>query len=128
MLGHFDIKATVYYAELDITGFLNDPRTCPQYKPLPKYPTLKRDFCFVMPEHLSAGAIAGEISGISPLVEEVRPFDLYRDEKLGSNLKSVAFGVSLRSVEKTLTDGDVEKLCATIIRTIQEKFGAKLRS
>jgi len=128
VLGLFDIKATVYYAELDITGFLNDCRICPQYKPLPKYPALKRDFCFVMPEHLSAGAIAAEIAGISSLVEEVRPFDLYRDEKLGNNLKSVAFGVSLRSVEKTLTDKDVEKLCATIIRTIQDKFGAKLRS
>jgi phenylalanyl-tRNA synthetase beta chain len=128
VLAHFDIKATVYYAELDITGFLNDPRTCPQYKPLPKYPALKRDFCFVMPEHLSAGAIADEIAGISSLVEEVLPFDLYRDDKLGSNLKSVAFGVNLRSVEKTLTDKDVENICATIIRTIQDKFGAKLRS
>lgn len=127
-LGHFDIKATVYYAELDITGFLYAPRTWPQHKPLPRFPALKRDFCFVMPEQMSAGAIAREIAGISPLVEDVRPFDLYRGEKVGNNLKSVAFGINLRSAGKTLTDRDVEGLCATIIHTVQEKFGAKLRT
>jgi phenylalanyl-tRNA synthetase beta chain len=128
VLGFFDIKTTVYYVELDITAFLASPRACPQYKPLPRFPALDRDFCFVMPEHLSAGAIAGEIRRLSPLVEEVRPFDLYRGEKLGTGIKSVAFGVSLRAGEKTLTDKDVEGLCATIIRTVQEKFGAKLRT
>jgi len=128
VLGHFDIKTTVYYAELDITGFLTAPLPRSRYKPLPKFPALERDFCFVMPEHLSAGVIAGEIARLSPLVAEVRPFDLYRGEKLGKNLKSIAFGVNLRSGEKTLTDKDVEGLCATIIRTMQEKFGARLRT
>jgi phenylalanyl-tRNA synthetase beta chain len=128
VLDHFDIKTKTYYTELDITGFLTSPLPRPQYKPLPRFPALERDFCFVMPEHLSAGAISDEIFRVSPLVAEVRPFDLYRDQKLGSNIKSIAFGVSLRSNEKTLTDKDVEGLCATLIRTIQEKFGAKLRT
>jgi phenylalanyl-tRNA synthetase beta chain len=127
-LGHFDIKTTVYYTELDITGFLTAPLPRSRYKPLPKFPALERDFCFVMPEHLSAGVIAGEIASLSPLVSEVRPFDLYRGEKLGKDLKSIAFGVSLRSSEKTLTDKDVEGLSATIIHTMQEKFGARLRT
>jgi phenylalanyl-tRNA synthetase beta chain len=127
-LGFFGIKTTVYYVELDMTAFLAAPRACPQFKPLPRFPALDRDFCFVMPEHLNAGVIAGEIRRLSPLVEEVRPFDLYRGEKLGTGLKSVAFGVSLRAGEKTLTDNDVEWLCTTIIRTVQEKFGAKLRT
>jgi phenylalanyl-tRNA synthetase beta chain len=128
VLDHFDIKTTAYYTELDITGFLAAPLPRPQYKPLPKFPALKRDFCFVMSEHLSAGAISEEIFRLSPLVAEVRPFDLYRGEKLGTNLKSIAFGVSLRSNEKTLTDKDVEGLCATLIRTMQEKFRVRLRT
>ncbi|MBN2187895.1 MAG: phenylalanine--tRNA ligase subunit beta [Chitinispirillaceae bacterium] len=127
-LAVFDIKATVYYVELDITAFLAAPRACPQYRPLPRFPALERDFCFIMPEHLSAGVIAGEIRRLSPLVEEVRPFDIYRGEKVGSGLKSAAFGVSLRAGDKTLTDKDVEGLCAAVIRTVQEKFGAKLRT
>jgi phenylalanyl-tRNA synthetase beta chain len=128
VLDHFDIKTKAYYTELDITGFLAAPLPRPQYKPLPRFPALERDFCFVMPEHLSAGAISEEIFRLSPLVAEVRPFDLYRGEKLGTNLKSIAFGVRLRSDEKTLTDKDVEGLCATLIRTMQEKFGVRLRT
>jgi phenylalanyl-tRNA synthetase beta chain len=128
VLSRFDIKTAVYYTELDMSGFLTAPPPRPQYKSLPKFPALERDFCFVMPEHLSAGVIAEEMCRLSPLVAEVRPFDLYRGEKLGNGLKSIAFGVSMRSSEKTLTDRDVEGLCATIINTMQDKFGAKLRT
>ncbi len=128
VLDHFDLKTVVYYAELDISEYLTAPQFQPKYKPLPKFPALERDFCFVMPEQLSAQTVAGEMYTLSPLIEEVRPFDLYRGEKLGPGLKSIAFSVSLRSNEKTLTDKDVEALCATIIRTMKEKFGAQLRS
>jgi phenylalanyl-tRNA synthetase beta chain len=128
LLDHFDIKSVVYYAELDITALISAPLPRPAYKPLPKFPALERDFCFVMPEQLSAAAVADEIFRLSPLVVEVRPFDLYRGEKLGQNLKSIAFSVRLRSNEKTLTDKEAEGLHASIISTMQEKFGATLRT
>jgi len=128
ILDHFDIKTVAYYAELDCTDFLTAPQPRPHYTTLPKFPAMERDFCFVMPEQLSAQSVAGEMYKLSPLVEEVRPFDLYRGDKLGSGLKSIAFGVNLRSNEKTLTDKDVEALCAKLVMTMQEKFGAKLRT
>jgi phenylalanyl-tRNA synthetase beta chain len=128
VLDYFDIKTAVYYAEIDTTDFLSAPQTQPSYKTLPKFPAMERDFCFVMPEQLSAQTVAGEMYKLSPLVEEVRPFDLYRGDKLGAGLKSIAFGLNLRSNEKTLTDKDVEALCAKLVMTMQEKFGAKLRT
>ncbi len=48
----FDLKTQVFYAEIDITELLQSSIPLPKYKPLPKFPALERDFCFVMPEEL----------------------------------------------------------------------------
>jgi phenylalanyl-tRNA synthetase beta chain len=123
----FDIKDPVYYAELDITGFLPAPLGTPAFCQLPKYPALERDFCFVLRETLFSAQISQEIRSLSPLLEDVTPFDVYRGEKLGPGLKSIAFSVRLRSNERTLTDKEAEELCVKIIATMEKKFGATLR-
>jgi phenylalanyl-tRNA synthetase beta chain len=125
---YFDIKSSVYYAELDITSLLQSSLPQPVYKPLPKFPALERDFCFVMSEELNASTISDEIFGISPLVEDVKPFDLYRGEKLGPGRKSIAFSVKLRSADRTLTDKEAEGICSAIVTAMQSKYGVLLRT
>ena len=124
----FDIETPVFYAEIDITDFLQSPLPHPVYKPLPKFPALERDFCFVMDESISASSIISIISDISPLIEEVTPFDLYRGEKLGPCKKSITFSVKFRSPEKTLTDKESEAISSAIVKKVHSELGAKLRS
>ncbi|MBN2036852.1 MAG: phenylalanine--tRNA ligase subunit beta [Chitinispirillaceae bacterium] len=128
VLGSFGIEGTVYFVECDMTSFLRSPLPAVQCTPLPRFPALKRDFCFVMPETTLAGTISDCIRGISPLVEAVRPFDIFRGKNLGEGLKSITYAVSLRSEEKTLADKDVEELCAHIISTVEKTFNVQLRS
>jgi phenylalanyl-tRNA synthetase beta chain len=125
---YFSIKTDVFFMECDITDFLLTPAVKPRFATLPKFPAVLRDFCFVMPDTLFAGVIADEIRSISPLVETISPFDLYQGDKLGSSLKSVAYSVQFRSNDATLTEKEIDPLCSTIIRTIEQKFGAKLRT
>jgi phenylalanyl-tRNA synthetase beta chain len=124
----FDIKSNVYYAEIDVTELLKSSIPLPKYKPLPKFPALERDFCFVMSDEICASSINDEISKISPLIENVHPFDLYRGEKLGSGKKSIAFSVKIRSAEKTLTDKDAETICTSIVDTMKTCYSAVLRT
>jgi phenylalanyl-tRNA synthetase beta chain len=124
----FDIKDTVYYAELDITDFLTAPAVQPVYKPLPKYPALERDFCFVLSESVASSAIMSEVRLLSPLIEDVTPFDVYRGDKLGTGQKSIAFSVRLRSAERTLVDKEAEEVCSRIVASMGKKFGATLRT
>jgi phenylalanyl-tRNA synthetase beta chain len=124
----FDINDAVFYAELDITDFLIAPSRQPAYRPLPKYPALERDFCFVLPESVPAAAILSEVGPLSGLIEDVTPFDVYRGDKLGKGLKSIAFSVRLRSPERTLVDKEAEDVCAKIVAEMEKKFGATLRS
>jgi len=124
----FDIKDTVYYAQLDITDFLIAPVPQTVYKQLLKYPALERDFCFVLPESIASAAIMSEIRPLSSLVEDVTPFDVYRGDKLGKGLKSIAFSVTFRSAERTLVDKDAEDVCTKIVSAMGKKFGAELRT
>ncbi len=124
----FDIKEPVFYAELDITEFIGQNPVMPLYSPLPKYPALERDFCFVLSDSIASSLLGAEFAALSGLVEEVVPFDVYRGEKLGKGLKSIAFSVRMRSKDKTLTDKEAEDVCAQIIETMKKKFQATLRT
>jgi phenylalanyl-tRNA synthetase beta chain len=124
----FDIATPVYYAELDVTGLIAAKPATPSYSSLPRHPAVERDFCFVISESLPSSVIADEIAAISELVEQVEPFDVYRGEKLGKGRKSIAYAVRLRAAERTLTDGEAEKVCGRIIGVVREKYGAELRS
>ncbi len=123
----FEIKTTVCYAELDITKFLETSVPVPSYKPLPRFPALEWDFCFVMDEQTRPSDICRTISELSPLIEEVYPFDVYRGEKVGERKKSITFTVKLRSTEKTLTDEECEPLFKNIIEKIEHTYKAVLR-
>jgi phenylalanyl-tRNA synthetase beta chain len=123
----FGIKTAVYYAGLDLTEWISAPEPLAKYDPLPKFPALERDFSFVMPETLSSDIVTKEISGVSELIKTVRPFDVYRGEKLGAGSKSVTFSVEFRSQDKTLTDEDVSDACGKIISAMEKKYGASLR-
>jgi phenylalanyl-tRNA synthetase beta chain len=124
----FGIASPLYYAELDITAFLASPGAVPSYRALPRYPAVERDFCLVLPEHMYSSVISGEIMSISNLVEQVEPFDVYRGEKLGEGLKSIAFAVRLRASDRTLTDAEADEVCRRIIETVKARHGAVLRT
>jgi phenylalanyl-tRNA synthetase beta chain len=123
----FDIKEPVYFAELDITDFLTAKLPPVTFSQLPKFPAVQRDFCFVFGHAVAASDIAAEIRPLSPLVEDVTPFDVYRGEKLGPGQVSIAFSVRLRSGDRTLTDKEAETVCQAVVSTMESKFAATLR-
>ncbi|MDR2694336.1 MAG: phenylalanine--tRNA ligase subunit beta [Chitinispirillales bacterium] len=123
----FGIKTPVFYAGFDVTEWLSAPRPLPKYVPLPKFPPLERDFSFVMPDALSCDAVKNEIKFVSPLIKAVRPFDLYRGEKLSAGTKSMTFSVEFRSPDKTLTDEDAAEACSKIVSVMEKKYMAALR-
>lgn len=123
-----DLKTAACYAELDITDCISSSLPIPQYKSLPRYPALERDFSFVMDESLSTSDIVATIRPLSALIENVAPFDIYRGDKLGTGKKSVTFSLNFRSPEKTLTEKDVEQLCNEIVAAVAHHHKAVLRT
>ena len=62
------------------------------------------------------------------LISNIKVFDVYEGDNIPENKKSIAISVTIQSLEKTLTDNDLEKINNLIIETVENKTGAKIRS
>jgi len=89
----------------------------------------ERDFAFVINKKISVQDLVSVISNIDKnLISNVKVFDVYEGDNIPENKKSVAISVTIQSLEKTLTDNDLEKINNLIIETVENKTGAKIRS
>ena len=67
--------------------------------------------------------------GIENILEQIiKVFDVYEGENIPENQKSIAISVTIQSSEKTLNDNDLESINNSIIKTVENKTGAKIRS
>ncbi|AMA72019.1 phenylalanine--tRNA ligase subunit beta [Aneurinibacillus sp. XH2] len=95
---------------------------------LPKYPAISRDIAVVVDRNVSAGTLQNIIEETAgEWLESVRIFDVYVDDKLGVNKKSVALSCTYRDPEKTLTDEEVQAVHDKVVRALAEECGAELR-
>ena len=62
------------------------------------------------------------------LIKDVKIFDVYKGDNIDSGKKSIAFNVILEPQDKTLSEGDIDKISKKIISTVQDSTGATLRS
>ena len=62
------------------------------------------------------------------LLKDVSIFDLYQGEKMEPGKKSVAFSLRYFDPERTLTDEEVTKTHNKVLKAVEEKFAATLRS
>ena len=123
----YGIDTRVYVAEvnLDVLYSINKRKTV--YKPLPKFPAVERDFAMLCDKDIPVGKLEQAIiSGGSRLLEKVELFDVYSGSQIPEGKKSVAYSVTLRSAEGTLTDEQIESTCSRIISKL-ESAGAELR-
>jgi len=97
------------------------------YRPISKFPPVKRDLAFVVDRSISSLEIRNLIIGISPKAVLVEIFDEFENERFGVNKKSVAFHIWLQDLEKTLSDNEAEQEISKIITELEKKFGAILR-
>jgi phenylalanyl-tRNA synthetase beta chain len=61
-------------------------------------------------------------------VSDVRLFDVYRDEKIGANKKSLAYSLTYQAADKTMTDAEAAQIRNRIVKRLEHEVSAKLRS
>jgi len=123
----YGIDKKVYLAEikLDYINNFNKPQTL--YKPLPKFPAVTRDIALLCDAELPVGELDAAIrKGAGALCEKVQLFDVYQGSQIPEGKKSVAYSLSLRSLEATLTEEQVETVMNKVFKLL-ESLGATLR-
>ncbi|MDR2104866.1 MAG: phenylalanine--tRNA ligase subunit beta [Deferribacteraceae bacterium] len=123
-----DLKAEVYFTELDLSFLFSLGVEHPPYKRFSRFPSVYKDISLVVDIALPAENLRGLISGISPLVQAVVLFDIYSGEGLASNReKSLTFRIFFSSPDKTLTDEEINPLLYEAESRAAAEFNARLR-
>ena len=124
----YGISERVYTCELLFSAIMGQANTEILYKQLPKYPAVTRDIALIVDDSVTVGTIKAIIEeNGGTLLEKAELFDVYRGKQIEEGKKSVAFALTYRDAEKTLTDEDVAKVHNAILEGLASKLDAALR-
>ena len=120
-------KDEIYVAELSMTKLYNKQIKPLKFKEASKYPEITKDLAFVVDNNVESEVIKNQIkkSG-GRLLDTIDVFDVY--ENIEEGKKSIAYKLVFKDPNKTLQDDEVMEVFNKIIKEVEEKVGAKLRS
>ena len=92
------------------------------------YPTIERDIALIVDQHVKHEDIISVIKEAAPEeMEDINLFDIFSGKSIGPGKKSLAYSITYRSDEKTLTDEEANTYHNTIQKALQTRLGAQIR-
>jgi phenylalanyl-tRNA synthetase beta chain len=120
------LDADAYGFELALDALLARP--LPRARALSKYPSVRRDLAFVVPESVSWDAMqATARQAAGPALRELRLFDRYAGKGVETGFKSLAMALILQDETRTLTDRDVDAVVTGVVAALEQDHGAAIR-
>ena len=118
----------IYCCEILVSAIIRNSDTEIVYSPLPKYPSTSRDIALLVDEDMEVGAIERIIKAHGEtILESVKLFDVYRGKQVEEGKKSVAFNLTYRDKDKTLTDEEVTAVHNGVLEALKNELNAVLR-
>ncbi|TLY52187.1 MAG: phenylalanine--tRNA ligase subunit beta, partial [Gammaproteobacteria bacterium] len=109
-----DLDTDVYAFEFDIAPLA--ARTVPRSQPIARFPSVRRDLSFELPESVNYATVESAVRGaVGASLRQIFVFDRYAGHNLGTGLKSLAIGLILQDDYRTLTDGDADASVALAV-------------
>ncbi|HEY8349043.1 MAG TPA: phenylalanine--tRNA ligase subunit beta [Clostridia bacterium] len=125
---NFEAAERNYIAFIEIEPLVRYASTEREYKPLPKFPAVTRDIAVIVDDGIPVRNIEKVIIGkAGKIFEEAKLFDVYRGKQVPEGKKSVAYSITFRAHDRTLTDEEVNKAMEKITNTLSDELGAQLR-
>lgn len=125
----FDVKQAVYFINFNWDVLHNKAsQNKIQYKEIVKFPKVERDLSMVVSKKLAYDAITKQLDNIRlAKLQGVKLFDIFEDEKIGKEKKSIAIHFTFLDEEKTLTDKEIDGWMNKIITSLETELGAEIR-
>lgn len=125
---NFKITSEVYAAMLDFEVIAECFSAERHYRALPKFPAVTRDIAVTVDKSVTAGEVVNIIKAQkADIIEDYKLFDIYEGAQVGAGKKSVAYSITFRAADRTLTDEDVTPVTDKILAELESKLGAQLR-
>jgi len=127
----FDLDISAFAAEFSISNIFDTKRNLKEtpYEPVSKFPAFTFDFAVIVDNELRAESLLQQINETAGnRLHDIQIFDVFEGSSIGENKKSLAFRLSFLDKNKTLTINDVEPIIEKVLKVLNDKFSAKLRS
>ena len=124
----YGLDGATYCAEIDVVLLHDLEGAEPVYTPLPRFPAITRDIAVVCDAAVPVGELTECIRKAEKnVLRGVKLFDVYTGVGIPEGKKSVAFSLTLRSDDGTLTDDHAEEAVRAVLDALRESFGAVIR-
>ena len=125
-----DIDQIVVAFELDLDKLIKGAHNQENYHEFSPFPAVQHDLAIVVPDEVTCEDLLQRITSAGgKLLESVRLFDVYRDPiRVGVGKKSMAFSLTYRSDDHTLTSDEVERAHGKIVTKLCKATGGEVRS
>ena len=98
------------------------------FKEIAKYPSVERDLAMVVPKSMQYAEIQEQVKKLRlGQLQDMKLFDIFESEKLGTDKKSLAVNFTFLDEEKTLTDKEIDGWMNKIMSTLEKSLGAEIR-
>ena len=126
----FEAAAPVVAFELDMAVLERAARPARDYVDVPQFPAVARDAAFVVDESVTNEKLMQCMTSAGgKLLEGVQLFDVYRDEeRIGAGKKSMAYSLTYRAADRTLTSEEVDKAHDRLGKKVSNATGAEQRA
>jgi phenylalanyl-tRNA synthetase beta chain len=129
VLEAYECDGPVTVFELQMKPVLAAARDAGDFVDLPRFPAVKMDIALVVPDDVTAERVEDAITAAGrPLLESARLFDVYTGEGVPAGSRSLAFSLTYRDRERTLTDAEVASAHERLLRKVIAAVGGSLRS
>ena len=128
-LEQFDIRQPVVFADLSWDILLQSAKSSVlKFTELPKQLPVKRDLAIILPKSLTYDEVEKTVRKINlSKLEEMQLFDIFENEKFGTDKKSMAITFSFLDREKTLQDKEIDSMMNAILTSLQQNLQAEIR-
>ena len=125
---NYGVDAELYCAELSLEKLMGACGSDPVYKPLPKFPAVTRDIAVVCDKAITVARLIDCImSAGGQYLKNCELFDIYTGSHIAPGKKSVAFSLTLRADDQTLTDEHAEETMKSVLDALERDLGASMR-
>jgi len=124
----YDLRDAAVLAEINFDLVLARRNPAKSFKPLPAFPTIRRDIAMLVPEITTHEAVLNVVKQTKPQnLESVQLFDVFRGKNISPGEKSVAYAFTYRNPERTLTDAEVNSAHEKLVEQFKQNLHAVVR-
>jgi len=125
---HYDLPDGAYAAELNLEALMRRAPEAAQSRRLSRYPAVRRDIALVVASGITAKEVEQVIRAhAGENLERVDLFDLYTGRQIPKGYKSLAYSLTFRHGDRTLTDEEAESALTNIREALRSELKAQIR-